>query len=128
MNPLLHSSALLLARLLMASIFLVSGLSKLLHPDAVAAYMRASGVPAALLWPTVAFELAAAALLIAGFATRATGVALAGFCIVTALLFHADIGDQIQQLMLLKNLVMAGGFLALAVAGAGRWSVDGRRA
>ncbi|QWP78971.1 DoxX family protein [Lysobacter sp. K5869] len=127
MNPNLLPAALLLARLLMSSIFLISGLSKLSHPDAVAAYMQASGVPAALLWPTVAFELAAAALLIAGFATRATGALLAGFCVVTALLFHANLGDQIQQLMFLKNLVMAGGFLALAVAGAGRWSLDGRR-
>ena len=128
MNPTLQAWTLLIARLLMASLFAVAGLGKLAHSDATAAYMQATGVPGVLLWPTIAFELGAALVLALGCFTRYAGWALAGFCVATALIFHRQIGDPIQQLMLLKNLVMAGGFLALSVAGSGALSVDGRRA
>jgi putative oxidoreductase len=55
-------------------------------------------------------------------------VALAGFSILTALIFHANFADQMQQIMLLKNFAIAGGLLLLAASGAGGWSVDARRA
>ena len=49
---------------------------------------------------------------------------LAGFCILTGLLIHAGSPDQVQQIMLMKNLGLAGGFLFLVASGAGRLSVD----
>jgi putative oxidoreductase len=52
---------------------------------------------------------------------------LAIFSVASALVAHTDFGDQMQMINFLKNLAMAGGFLALAVAGAGAYSIDGRR-
>jgi putative oxidoreductase len=53
---------------------------------------------------------------------------LAGFTLLAALLFHAQSGDQVQQIMFLKNVAIAGGFLFLLANGAGAWSLDARRA
>ena len=49
---------------------------------------------------------------------------LAGFCIVTALLFHFDLSDQNQFIHFFKNIAMAGGFLALVANGARAMSLD----
>jgi putative oxidoreductase len=56
---------------------------------------------------------------------RFAAVALAGFCIVTALLFHANFTDRAQMVHFLKNVALAGGLLALYVSGPGRMSFDG---
>jgi putative oxidoreductase len=53
---------------------------------------------------------------------------LAGFCVVTALLFHANFGDRAQMFHFLKNAAIAGGLLALYVSGPGRVSLDGMTA
>ena len=59
--------------------------------------------------------------------TRIAALALAAFTVLAALLFHANFADPMQQIMFLKNLSIAGGFLLLASNGAGVWSVDVRR-
>jgi putative oxidoreductase len=51
-------------------------------------------------------------------------VALSGFCVLTALIFHFPADEMIE---FQKNVAMAGGFLLLAVFGPGAWSVDSRR-
>jgi putative oxidoreductase len=56
---------------------------------------------------------------------RFTCLALAGFCVVTALLFHANFADKAQMFHFLKNAAIAGGLLALYVSGPGRLSFDG---
>jgi putative oxidoreductase len=61
-----------------------------------------------------------------GLYTRPVALLLAGFSIIAALLFHAGSADQLQQLMFLKDLGLAGGFLFLVANGAGRLSVDAR--
>jgi putative oxidoreductase len=76
----------------------------------------------------IALEIGGAILIIAGFWTRTAALTLAAFTILSGVLFHGDSSDQIQQVMLLKNFAIAGGFLLLASTGAGQWSVDGRRA
>lgn len=50
---------------------------------------------------------------------------LAGFCVVTALPFHANFIDRPQMFHFLKNFAVVGGLLALYVAGPGRLSLDG---
>ena len=47
---------------------------------------------------------------------------------VTAALFHANFADQVQMIMFMKNLGLAGGFLTLYVHGAGGMSLDSRKA
>lgn len=112
------------SRILMASIFLLSGFGKIGNFAATQSYMQAVGLPGFLLAPTIAFEMGTGLLLIIGLGTRHVAFLLAGFCVVTAFFFHRDFGDQVQQIMFLKNLVMAGGFLLLAKYGAPSLSVD----
>jgi putative oxidoreductase len=53
---------------------------------------------------------------------------LAGFALATAVLFHTNWADQMQMVMFLKNLSIAGAFLMLAANGAGAFSLDARSA
>ena len=106
------------ARLLMASLFLVSGAKKLATVAQTQAYMSAHGVPAVLIWPTAAWEIGGAIAIILGVWLLPIGVLAAGWCVVTGLIFHGAWADPNQQVQFLKNLVMAGGFLILARAGA----------
>lgn len=112
------------ARTLMALIFIFSGIGEISAFSATQGYMEAYGLPGFLLAPAIAFEIGAGLLLLVGMATRYMAFLLAGFCIVSALIFHRDFGDQIQQIMFLKNLAMAGGFLLLAKVGARGLSLD----
>lgn len=128
MNSVITARAAELAgRILLAAIFLLSGLSKLGAWAATQQYMTSQGVPGALLAPVVALEIGGAALVIAGLRTRFAAVALAAFTLLAAVLFHANFADQVQLIMFLKNLAVAGGLLVLAANGAGDWSVDARR-
>lgn len=116
------------ARLLMATIFVLSALSKLGAPEATQGYMSAMGVPEVLLFPTIAFELVAGGLLIAGLFTRPVALLLAAFSLLTAAIFHSQFADQTQMIMFLKNLAMSGGFLLLAKDRAPGFSIDALRA
>ena len=87
-------------RVLLVSLFLLSGLGK------IGAY----------------------AAIIAGWNTRIVAFLLAGFSLVSALLFHNDFANQIQMVMFLKNVSIAGGFLLLVAHGAGPLSLDRRAA
>ena len=90
--------------------------------------MEAMGVPGVLLPLVIALEIGGAFLVISGLWTRVTALALGVFTILSAVLFHANFADQMQQIMFLKNFAIAGGFLFLAVKGAGQWSIDAHRA
>lgn len=127
MNPIFNTATLTAAaRVLLSLIFLLSGLGKLGALDGTRAYMDAMGVPGALLWPTIAFEVGASLLIILGYRTRVLAVLVAGFCLVSAAIFHHNFGDQIQMIMFLKNVSMAGGFLLLASCGPGPLSLDNK--
>jgi putative oxidoreductase len=117
----------LVGRILLALIFILSGFGKLMDPAGTAGYMKAMGVPMLLLWPTVALELLGGIAIVIGFQTRIVAVALAGFSIASALIFHSNFADQMQMINFLKNLAMAGGFLLLATTGATALSVDRRK-
>lgn len=113
-----------LGRVFISLIFLLSGLSKITAYEATQGYMETMGVPGALLPLTILLEVAAALAIIIGWKTRYAAAALAGFSIIAAFLFHFNPGDQIQFIMLMKNIAMAGGLLFLVAFGAGAWSVD----
>lgn len=115
------------ARVLMSALFLLSGIGKLTAVSATQGYMAAHGVPTVLLWPAAAFEVGSGVLLLLGLWTRPLGVLLAGWCLLTAAIFHTAFADQNQLINFLKNLAMAGGFLLLARADATGLSLDGRR-
>lgn len=117
----------LAGRILLAIIFLVAGLGKLAAPAGTEGYMQAMGVPTILLWPTIALEILGGLALIVGYKTRLTAWALAAFTLLAAVIFHRNLGDQMQMVMFLKNLSIAGGLLILSVS-ANPLSVDARKA
>jgi len=121
-----NTTFLLAARILLGLLFVVAGLGKLGDVAGFGSFMATGGIPAALAWPVVLFEIIAGLALIAGFQTRITALALAGFCVLSGLLYHLDPADQMQMTQVLKNLGLAGGYLALWVTGAGAWSLDAK--
>jgi putative oxidoreductase len=112
------------ARAGLSAIFILSGIGKLSALEATQGYMDAYGLPGFLLAPTIAFEIAGGIALLLGLATRHVAFLLAGFTLVTALIFHRDFADQIQQIMFLKNVAITGGLLLLAKTGAPGLSID----
>jgi putative oxidoreductase len=123
-----ESSVLLVARFLLGSLFLWSGIGQVQGYDETAIFLTRHGVIGALLPIAIFIELAGAILIMVGYRTRWTCLGLAGFCVVTALLFHANFGDRAQMFHFLKNAAIAGGLLALYVSGPGRVSFDGMAA
>ncbi len=113
-------------RFLISLIFVTSGLSKLASFSGTQAYMESAGVPGVLLPAVIAIELLGGLAIILGWHTRIAAFLLAGFSLLSAVLFHADFGDQIQMVMFMKNLGLAGGFLMMVALGAGPWSIDNR--
>ena len=111
-------------RILIALIFVLSGLNKIGAIEDTQGYMEAMGVPGTLIYPTILFEVGAGLAIVVGYQTRIVALALAGFCLVTAFIFHNDLADQTQFVMFMKNVAMAGGFLFLARDGAGEPSLD----
>jgi len=118
-----------LGRLLLASIFIVSGVGKLAAPEATQAYISSVGLPLPLLsyFAAVAVELIGGILFLFGYQTRIVSLVLAAFSVLTALVFHNDFADQNQMIHFMKNLAIAGGLLQVAAFGAGSVSIDARR-
>jgi putative oxidoreductase len=122
------SIASLIARIAMALLFLPSGLFKIAGYSGTAGYMDSQGVPGVLLPAVIAVEVLGGLALLVGFQTRLAAWALAAFTLLAAILFHRNLGDQMQSVMFFKNIAITGGLLALAALGAGEYSVEGRRA
>jgi len=116
----------LAGRVLLAHIFLLAGINKITGYSGTQGYMEAMGVPGMLLPLVILLEIGGALALIAGWQTRLAAYALALFSIVGALIFHSNLGDQMQMIMFMKNWAMAGGLLVLAANGAGAFSLDNR--
>ena len=119
----------LAGRILMAAIFVMSGIGKIANPAGSLGYINAMGLPfpELALAGAIGIEVVGGLLLIAGLYTRPVALALAAFSIVTGLVFHSAIADQNQMIHLMKNLAMAGGLLQIAAFGAGSLSLDARR-
>ena len=129
LNFLQHWSAPIafVGRLGLAYIFIVDGAGAIAHAAGVGAYMQANGVNASLLPLVIAAEIGGGLMIAAGFATRLAAIALAGFCVLTAALFHANGDDAGEVIHFQKDLAIAGGFLVLAAFGPGAWSLDAWR-
>ncbi|MGO9358833.1 MAG: DoxX family protein [Xanthobacteraceae bacterium] len=119
----------LLGRLLLALIFIMSGVNKLFAPGPTPAYIAAAGLPLPLVAYIVALvvEIGGGVLLLVGYRTREAALALALFTIVAALGFHNNFAEQNQMIHFLKNLAIAGGLLQVVAFGAGSISLDARR-
>lgn len=114
----------LIGRILISVIFLMAGFSKIPGYEATQGYMEAMGVPGALLPLVIVTEIVGAIAIIVGYKTRIAAFLLAGFSLISAMLFHFNFADQTQSILFMKNLAIAGGFLFLLANGAGYVSID----
>jgi putative oxidoreductase len=121
-----ESAVAFLGRALLSVIFLWGGVGKALAAAATTARFAGLGLPAPELayLLAVVVELGGGLLLLVGLSTRPTAVVLGLWCIATALIAHTDFGDRNMQIHLMKNVAMAGGFVYVAIAGAGAFSLD----
>lgn len=126
---------LLLSRLLLAALFVPSGFQTLSNIAGSAGYFTGLGLPlpAVAAWGTGLFELIAGLAVLLGLWTKIAALLLAAFCIAAGFIGHYGQGGSdptlvfLHSQMLMKDIAIAGGFLALAMAGAGTFSLDGRR-
>ncbi|MDA4847626.1 DoxX family protein [Hoeflea poritis] len=125
-----NSTIILIGRILLSIMFIMAGLTKLGDAAGTAAYFGALGLPMAglMAWLVGIFELVAGIAILVGFMTAPAAYLLALFCLASGVMAHFDFGDQIESIMFMKNLTIAGGFLILAATGPGSISVDARRA
>jgi putative oxidoreductase len=114
-------------RLLLALIFIMSGLNKIGAYAGTQEYMNAMGVPGGMLPLVILLEVLGGAAIVLGWHARLVALALFGFSMLSAILFHADFSDQVQMMMFMKNITIAGGFLMIVAHGAGAYSLDNRR-
>jgi putative oxidoreductase len=117
-------------RLLIALIFLISGVGKITSPMVTKGYIASAGLPLPLVayLIAIAVEVGGGVLLIVGYQTRVIALVMAAFTVVAAVGFHSNFRDPDQLIHFLKNIAMAGGLLQVAAFGAGKLSVDERRA
>jgi putative oxidoreductase len=124
--PVMEAAA-LAGRLLISALFLHEAYAKLAAYSAAVAYSEAFGVPGSLLPLAIAIELGCGTLILLGYYTRVAALALAGFCIATAVLFHTKFAMRNELLHFEKDLAIAGGLIVLFAHGGGRWALDALR-
>jgi putative oxidoreductase len=124
----------LLGRILLALIFLISGLGKIFDWQGTAGYMASKGMPLIpfFLLGAIVLELAGGLAVLLGFKARIGALLLIVFLIPATLIFHnfwtlTGMERQIQMIMFLKNLAIMGGLLLVVGLGPGPLSLDERR-
>ena len=115
----------LIGRVMLATIFVWTGIEKFLTYAPTLAYMEKFHVPGALLPAVIGLEITGGLLVAIGWQTRIVAAALAVFSVLTAACFHANWNERAQVIQTLKNIAISGGFLILIPSDLGRWSLDG---
>lgn len=119
-----EDAGLLISRILLSVLFIVAGYGKITGYAGTAAYMASMHVPSFFLPLVILLELGGGLAIVFGFLTRFTALFISGFTIIAAIIFHNNISDDMQQLMFMKDMSIAGGFLILGLFGAGKYSID----
>lgn len=122
---------LLIARVLLVTLFVIFGWDKFLNFSGTVSYMEAVGLPVATLAAASALimELVVGLAILVGFYTRPLALLLALYTLVTALIGHrfwALTGGLRLDTMIhfYKNMGIAGGLLLLCLTGPGKYSMD----
>lgn len=119
-----EDGGLLISRVLLSVLFIVAGYGKITGYAGTAAYMASMHVPSFFLPLVILLELGGGLAIVFGFLTRFTALFISGFTIIAAVIFHNNFSDDMQQLMFMKDMSIAGGFLILGLFGAGKYSLD----
>lgn len=122
-----------LGRVLIAILFILAGGQKLGDISGNAAYVASGGLPGWLIYPTILVELGGGILIALGWQARLAALVLAGFTLLAGLLYHLipagaaeGMMAQMQMLMFMKNMAIAGGLLMIVAQGAGAYALDNR--
>ena len=103
-----------LGRILLSSLFLIEGVRKFFFQEETIMYMEEYGVPEILFFPSLILEILFPILLIIGYKTRISALIMALFTLSVAIIFHTDFQNQMELIMFLKDIAIAGGFLIIA--------------
>ena len=114
----------LIGRIFISALFLISAFNKIFNLGGSRGWMESFGVPGFLIFPAIAIELILPVLVIVGYQARIAAGILSIFCLATAFIFHFDFSDQMQFILFLKNIGLAGGFLFIVANGTKDWAVD----
>jgi len=101
-------------RIFISALFIIEAIKKFLSKEETIFYMEDYGVPEILFFPSLIFELVVPILLIIGYQTRISALAMFVFTIIVTIIFHNDFENQMQLTAFLKNFAIAGGFLIIA--------------
>ena len=122
-----------LGRLLLSFMFIMSGLQKITGYAGTQQYMEMMGVPGALLPLAIVTQVAGGLALLLGWQARIAAFLLAGFSVVSSILFHLlpsfgmeGMAAQAEMIGFMKNMTIAGGMLMVVAFGPGAWSLDTR--
>jgi len=116
----------LIARILLALIFIKSGIGKIMDPAGTQQYMTAYSMPLTGLFlvGAIIFEIFGSLSVLLGYKARLGAIALIIFLVPATLIFHTKLSDPLQMVMFMKNLAMLGGLLMVAYFGPGPISFD----
>ncbi len=126
-QPILNAGTQLTGRGLISAIFIMAGINKISGYAGTQGYMESMGVPGALLPLVILLEIGGGLAVLLGWQTRIAAFLLAGFTVFSALIFHANLGDQMQFILFMKNLAMAGGLMFLVAGRTHDWSIDAKQ-
>ena len=114
------------ARIFMSAIFINAGYGMIGGYAGTQGYMESMGVPGMLLPAVIFVELIGGLALLVGFQTRLAAFLIAGFTLLSAVIFHWDWDNQQQAIAFMKNLAITGGLLMFVQYGAGKFAIDKR--
>jgi len=120
----LSNMATLAGRAMLAAIFIIAGFSKIGAYAGTQAYMESVGLPGMLLPAVIALEVFGGIAVLIGFQTRIAAALLAAFTVIAAIVFHSDFSQQMQSILFMKNVAIAGAFLMLLAQGPGQWAIN----
>ena len=101
-------------RILISSLFLIEGVRKFFFQEETIMYMEDYGIPEILFFPSIILEVLFPILLIIGYKTRFSASIMALFTLTVALIFHTNFENQMELIIFLKDIAIAGGFLIIA--------------
>jgi putative oxidoreductase len=116
----IETIALITGRALVALLFILAGVAKILNPAPFLHHMMEFGVPTSLLPAVIALELGCGLATLIGWRAREAAAALAVFCVLTAAIFHRQLSISAERTLFFKDLTIAGGLLVVAASAAAR--------
>ena len=120
----LNNASTLIGRSMIAVIFIIAGAGKITGYAGTQGYMESLGVPGLLLPLVIAVEILGGIAIILGYQTKIAAFLLAGFTLLTAIIFHTDFGQQMEMMSFMRNMAITGAFLLLFVHGPGQWALN----